>query len=255
MFDLQNLALHWPRLCKYIIKDRIDLSLPEAQRELTCAMAWTQYSLILTFPLKSLTPIIPNRIYYPKWLKSELDLGDHVTGLDIGTGCTAIYPLLGTKLFPGWNWIGTESDKDSFEFACLNVERNQMNEKISIIHTSDYFPNGLLDKLDFVMTNPPFYGSEEEWSRGNSLKSKSKNYTPGYTHEMVTKGGEFNFVLQIIEKSQKRGGIWYSSLFGKKQNYTRMIQYLESQGALIKTCFFHLGKTKRWILAWKFKKD
>lgn len=257
MFDLVRLSESWPRLVKYIKNNKIDLSIPEAQRELTCAIAYADYSLMLSIPKDSLVPVINNRIYYLKWIRNTLNQRDDAVGLDIGTGTSAIYPLLGSRLYPGWKWFATESNQDSFEFGKMNIKRNNLESKITILHTSEYFPVELeLENIDFVMTNPPFYGSEEELSSGNKRKRLSKKYIPGSSHELYTKGGEFQFVFQIIEECliRKKFGIWFSCLIGKKENWTRLYKILSQNhnNVDIRSGNFNLGKTRRWLLAWKF---
>ena len=56
-----------------------------------------------------LCPTVPNRLNYICWVKDLLDslvnLPGTVTGVDIGVGASAIYPLLGHTQY-GWHFIG-----------------------------------------------------------------------------------------------------------------------------------------------------
>ena len=59
---------------------------------------------------------MPNRLNYICWIKDLLQL-DHpglndetVRGIDIGTGASLIYPLLGSKVY-GWSFTATDIDR------------------------------------------------------------------------------------------------------------------------------------------------
>ena len=48
----------------------------------------------------------------------------------VGTGASCIYPLLGAKL-NGWQFLATEIDEEAIRFACENVSRNGLSDKIT----------------------------------------------------------------------------------------------------------------------------
>ncbi|CAM9655593.1 unnamed protein product [Laminaria digitata] len=95
-------------------------------------------------------------------------------GIDIGTGASCIYPLLGAKV-SGWSFLATETDAVSAEWADKNVRSNDLHDQVTVrvVPSSDATdqdaPGPLLTALteedgdfDFSMTNPPFFESEEE---------------------------------------------------------------------------------------------
>lgn len=47
-----------------------------------------------------------------------------------GTGASSIYPLLGTTL-NGWRFLATEIDDTSVQYALDNVSRNNLQDKIN----------------------------------------------------------------------------------------------------------------------------
>jgi 23S rRNA A1618 N6-methylase RlmF len=55
--------------------------------------------------------------------------------IDIGTGSTAIYPLLGCRRFPSWKFYATEADPDSFHYSQGNISRNFLSGQIALIKT------------------------------------------------------------------------------------------------------------------------
>jgi len=74
------------------------------------------------------------------------------------------------------------------------------------------------------MCNPPFFSEMKEkiWNPETSCEAT--------TNELVTKGGEFEFIRCMIEESVKyKGRIrWYSSMIGRKVNVKKLLKELHS---------------------------
>jgi len=60
-------------------------------------------------PINNLCPRIPSRVNYILWLRWQIKDKIEVV-LDIGTGATLIYPLIGVKMY-NWRFIATEIDE------------------------------------------------------------------------------------------------------------------------------------------------
>ena len=89
-----------------VMDDRFNLSLTRAI--LKVHFGYDYFFL----PAGHLIPPVPNRQCYLDWLAVLLD--DHVAlplGLDVGTGASCIYPLLGAKM--GWRFLATDVDAES----------------------------------------------------------------------------------------------------------------------------------------------
>ena len=74
-------------------------------------------------PASHLCPGIPGRINYLSWLHDVLHLlpkyaqaKDPLLGIDVGTGASCIYPLLGNALYH-WEFIATDIDPESIASA------------------------------------------------------------------------------------------------------------------------------------------
>jgi 23S rRNA A1618 N6-methylase RlmF len=104
---------------------------------LTYAILAVDYQLKLEIPLTTLTPMIPNRIMYLQFIHQHcIRASDkQIHAIDIGTGASCIYPLLGCRLYH-WSFIATEIDPTSVEYALANVHRNHYSEKIKVLHSS-----------------------------------------------------------------------------------------------------------------------
>lgn len=114
-----------------------------------------------------------------------------------------------------------------------------------------------LKRIDFTMTNPPFYESEVEM-----LKSASKKDRPphsactGAPIEMVCEGGEVAFVSRVLEESLflKERVQWYTAMFGMVTSLEIMVDKLRDRAIdnYAVTEFVQGNRTRRWALAWSF---
>ena len=110
-YDFDVLTKHNNNLISYVTKNdygnlTIDFSDPKAVKELNLTLLQVYYGINKwVFPDENLCPPIPGRvdyIHYVSELLSDSKNIDKITVLDIGTGATCIYPLLGVKEYD-WN--------------------------------------------------------------------------------------------------------------------------------------------------------
>ncbi|KAI9010990.1 hypothetical protein CLU79DRAFT_446415 [Phycomyces nitens] len=245
----------------------IDFKDPRAVRALSIALLEHDFGLEVDFPLDSLCPTVPNRLNYILWLQDLLketmpDRSDHVLGMDIGVGASCIYPLLGCVGDPTWSFIGTDIDQRSIEYARKNIERNQLQDRITLIHNTD--PNRLflwdkipLDKkFAFCMCNPPFYSSQDEIRENSQAKFLEPSAAcTGTKAEMITEGGEYGFIERMIKESilHKDRIKWYTSMIGQKKTIKPIVNTLkESNITNYVVTEFNQGRTKRWAIGWSF---
>lgn len=251
----------------------LDFADPQAVMQLTKTLLRLDFSLRIELPLDRLCPPIPNRHNYILWLKDLVDSTSpsysptyeparRVTGLDIGTGASLIYPLLGCAQRPAWSFIATDVDAKSLTFARRNVELNNLQSRVRVVGRDVDAPLLPLDELDvetigFVMVNPPFYTSESELLDLARQKSRPPNSAcTGASIEMVCEGGEIGFVRRIIDESLKlRTRVqWYTSMLGKQSSLDVLIGILMEHGIdnYAVTAFVQGNKTRRWALGWSF---
>ncbi|KAJ3386194.1 hypothetical protein HDU92_002648 [Lobulomyces angularis] len=78
----------------------------------------------------------------------------------------------------------------------------------------------------------------------------------GVETEMITTGGEFEFILKLFEESLKfKSNIrWFTSLIGKRENFFCLQNILKNENEikLLKFSNFKIGKTVRYMIAWSF---
>ncbi|CRL26544.1 S-adenosyl-L-methionine dependent methyltransferase, predicted [Penicillium camemberti] len=272
--DFAALALQSRDFAKYLNQTgQLDFTDPAAIRQLTTTLLQQDFHLKVEIPEDRLCPPVPNRLNYILWLQDLLDStagGLHegydrdrdVFGLDIGTGCIGIYPLLGCATRPRWNFVATDIDSNNIRTSRHNVALNNLESRIQIIHSDPTGPLFPLEKLgrqtlDFTMCNPPFYTSPDELKQSAEQKEQEPFSTcTGADVEMVTRGGEVAFVKQMIDESlQLRDRIqWYTSMLGKLSSINVLVETLIKHGVtnFAVTEFEQGSKTKRWAVAWSW---
>ncbi|GIK03940.1 hypothetical protein Aspvir_008015 [Aspergillus viridinutans] len=273
--DFTTLALQSPAFAKYVKPNgQLDFSDPDAVRQLTKSLLKRDFNLNVEIPDNRLCPPVPNRLNYILWLQDLLDTtGDQyrddydpdrsVLGLDIGTGCCSIYPLLGCTTRPLWDFIATDVNDENVRTARENVTNNGLDSLIRVFKTEpndDLIPlDTKLDvqRLDFTMCNPPFYASREEMIASAQAKERPPfSACTGAEVEMVTAGGEIAFVHRMIEESLRlrERVVWYSSMLGKLSSVSVIVERLMEHGNnnYAVTEFVQGSKTKRWAVAWSW---
>lgn len=274
--DFAYLASKYPDFKQHIqinLNGRVSLNFkdPEAVRALTCTLLREDFGLSIDIPLERLIPTVPLRLNYIHWVEDLIGHqdSDQTTlrrGIDIGTGASCIYPLLGATL-NGWYFLATEVDDMCFNYAKKNVEQNNLSDLIKVVKVPQ--KTLLMDALkeeseivyDFCMCNPPFFANQLEAKGVNSRNSRrpppSSVNTGGIT-EIMAEGGELEFVKRIIHDSLqlKKRLRWYSCMLGKKCSLAPLKEELRVQG-VPKVTFteFCQGRTMRWALAWSFYDD
>lgn len=269
-----QLAKEYPGLARCLKgTSSIDFHDPESIRQLANALLRKEFNLEVDLPGDRLCPGVPNRLNYILWL-NDLLLDTHeerlsrgppkITGIDIGTGASAIYPLLGCAQFQTWHFFATEIDSKSLSSATTNITQNALEDRVTLLDVSSsstILPEEVITThphpIDFTMCNPPFYASINDM-----LSSAKKKSVPplsactGSTTEMVTDGGEVAFVNRMVEESLKlREKVrWYTSMLGKRSSVEKVVEKLKENGVGNYAVgeFVQGAKTKRWAVGWSF---
>ncbi|KAF2127499.1 hypothetical protein P153DRAFT_295321 [Dothidotthia symphoricarpi CBS 119687] len=253
----------------------LDFHDPTTVKTLSSAILNVDFNLQLSLPDDRLCPPIPNRWNYVSWLQSLIDSTSptysttydparKVTGLDIGTGASAIYTMLCLQSRPNWSMCATDIDKKSFDSAARNLALNSLITRTRLLQTTQLSPLIPLaalgvDRLDFTICNPPFFADEKDMQ--SSLKGEGKMWKPnavctGADVEMMCEGGDLGFVTRIVEESlvlRERVG-WYSSMLCKLSSAKSIVELLKKHGitnwavGVVDTG----SATKRWVVAWSF---
>ncbi|KAI0817027.1 hypothetical protein GGR55DRAFT_578 [Xylaria sp. FL0064] len=271
--DFHRLGLQYPEFGAMLKGGaHLDFTDPAAVMQLTKMLLKEDFGIQINLPPNRLCPPVPNRHNYILWLKELLDstLSSYsqqyeperkVTGVDIGTGASLIYPLLGCVQRPNWHFIATDIDAESLASARENARLNDFESRIRIVdrRDSDSLIPGLDGEttVDFVMVNPPFYSSDAELQELAAQKSQPPHSAcTGAPVEMVCEGGEVRFVERIINESLLlRDKVqWYTAMLGKQSSTEILIGTLKKHkiNNFAVTTFIQGSKTRRWALGWSF---
>ncbi len=229
------------------------------------------------FPDENLCPPIPGRADYIHYIADllresnfgRLPLGDKITCLDVGTGASCIYPVIGVTEY-NWNFIGSDINTKSIASAQNIITHNtQFGDKIACRlqkNPASVF-HGIIDaadKIDITLCNPPFHASAEEAQKGTLRKVKNlsgkKVKTPelnfaGISNELICEGGEHQFIHNMIRESKSfsENCFWFSTLVSKQSNLKGIYKALDSIGAVeVKTILMGTGNKSTRIVAWTF---
>ncbi len=273
-YDFQKLCTSTPILKEFVFTNKfntktIDFANPKAVKSLNTSLLKAYYNInYWEFPDENLCPPIPGRVDYIHHLNDLLkssSITNNISILDIGTGATCIYPLLGNAEY-GWNFIGTDIDNESLKTSQKIISSNNLSKEITLffqnnkdqILSNKSFSNNVFSAS---MCNPPFYGSQYEAIEANARKLKglgiettARNFS-GSQNELWYKGGEKAFLHNYLYQSSlfKTNCFWYTSLVSKKENVTTMQKSLTKLGATdIKIIPMQQGNKVTRIIAWTF---
>jgi len=283
-YDLESLVKTLPELEAFIFTNQydsqtIDFADPKAVKTLNKALLLEYYDLrYWDIPDGYLCPPIPGRADYLFHINEFLTQkrkgveikGDLVRCLDIGTGASCIYPILGSQQF-GWNFVGSEIDPKAADSAEKIIAENpKLEGKVEIRkqYKSSYIFKGIVKKheyYDVSICNPPFHSSAEEAEKGTTRKLKNlkkfrKGEKPilnfgGKSNELWTEGGELKFItnMAVQSKYHSHSVRWFTTLVSKSSNLKRIYEAIKQAGAKeIETIeMTHGNKTSR-IVAWTF---
>lgn len=250
-------------------------------RQLTKSLLKADFNLEIDLSDDRLCPPVPVRWNYVRWVQELVDTTSEdpfressdferdVVGLDVGVGASCIYGLLAARTRERWRMLGTEIDGESIEWARGNVVRNGLEGRVKIVKVDpDGEEEGLVDleglgveRLDFVMMNPPFYASREDFLASANLDHDDETVpsavTIGAPNEMICPGGDVAFVTRLLRSSLTLQGKvqWYTAMLSKLSSLRQILALLKQHDITNFACTsLHPGrKTKRWAVAWSFK--
>lgn len=248
---------------------------PLAVKALNTALLKSHYGIeYWDFPKGALCPPIPGRADYIHYLSDllfdgkspNIKIGDRVKVLDIGTGASLIYPIIGHMEY-GWSFVGTEIYDKSISSAKTIIEKNGLSKKIEIRKQDDafaIFKNLVVEYeyFDALICNPPFYSTEKEAIAANTRKNTNlgnkdthqRNFG-GMQNELWCHGGELNFVKRVINESADHPSLcfWYTTLVSRDEYLDELIEKIDYYDPTeVKIIDLSHGNKKSRVLCWTF---
>lgn len=268
-YDFEVLIAKYPGLERYVVekfgKTTIDFSNPVAVKEFNRALLFAYYGITYwQFPDENLCPPIPGRVDYIHHIADLVKGEEDIKVLDVGTGATCIYPLLGNAVYD-WNFVASDIDSKSLSNAQKIIDKNNLSDKIELRYQKDenHILKGIAseeDSFTVTMCNPPFYKSAEEARGANRRKSRNlgnnavRNFA-GNANELWYVGGEKAFLHTYLYESSQlpKASTWFTSLVSKKEN----VESLQNSGKKLGVKEFKVipmsqGNKVTRIVCWRF---
>lgn len=247
----------------------IDFADPEAVLLLNRALLAVQYGVQgFELPEGYLCPPIPGRADYIHHLADLLGRpdGPDVRILDLGTGASAIYPLLGHASY-GWSFVATDVDLDALGSAERILMANPAFwEAIDLRHQPDpvrIFEGVVAEGETFAacLCNPPFHASRKEARDGTARKwrhlghgGRALNFG-GKAGELWCSGGEVGFLTRMAEEAAQRPSLcgWFTSLVAKSAHLGAIEKAVKASGAAeVRVVPMGQGAKRSRFVAWRY---
>ena len=224
-----------------------------------------------------LCPPVPGRADYVHHLADVLSGGDEamiprgkkVRVLDIGTGASAIYPLIGACEY-GWQFVGTDIDAGALRWARQLVAANaavagliQFRQQAS---PAECFEGVIRGGESFAasLCNPPFHASAEEAAAGTGRKLRglgkggsveTRNFG-GQANELWCEGGELGFIRRMIAQSARVAERcrWFTTLVSQNAHLPALRSALKQVPVTeVRVIEMAQGQKKSRVLAWTYQ--
>ena len=282
-YDFPRLIQASPALENFVITNAhgelsIDFSDPFAVKEINRALLASSYGIkAWDIPPHALCPSVPGRADYLHYLADLLASSNQgvipksksLQMLDIGTGASCIYPLIGHGEY-GWRFVASDINAASLANAQAILDRNPLPAKqitlrlqtspaaifTGVVHDDDWF--------DLSMCNPPFHASIAEAQEGARRKwtnlGRTVDEVPhlnfgGQEAELWCPGGEQTFVQRMIAESAliPTRCFWFSSLISKSASLPGIYAELKRVNVRAhQTIDMRQGQKKSRLVAWTF---
>ena len=280
--DFPALARTEPALAEYFIvtpdgRTSLDFTDPRAVRLLNGALLRRDFGLrFWDIPRGSLCPGVPGRLDYVHALADLIgartqvqgtDPEQGVIGLDIGTGASLIYPILGSRTY-GWRMVGVDTDPTALRVAAAIVKHNPvLHDRVIVRRQPD--PSAIFrgiiepgESFTFTMCNPPFFASaadataaaRRKWDKLGVETTETTFNFGGQPNELWTPGGEPAFLRRMIAESTAFAGrvAWFTTLVSKK-GYLRVAEQAFGRHGITDHRVIKIGRggKQRRILCWR----
>ncbi|MFZ6722020.1 23S rRNA (adenine(1618)-N(6))-methyltransferase RlmF [Undibacterium sp. Ji49W] len=259
----------------------VDFADPLAVKLLNKALLRSNYGVRdWDIPPENLCPPVPGRADYLHYLadllagsnQGRIPKGRQVSALDIGTGASCIYPLLGNSEY-GWSFCASDINAGSLANAQAILDRNPgLGAQIQLRHQTNaqsLFKNMVADDewFDVSLCNPPFHSSAAEAQAGSMRKWENLKKTgnpdqtgpvlnfSGHDAELWCEGGELAFIKKMIVESATIPTkiLWFSSLVSKSANLPAINAALKQvKVSDQKTIIMSQGNKESRLVAWTF---
>ncbi|WP_414663054.1 23S rRNA (adenine(1618)-N(6))-methyltransferase RlmF [Horticoccus sp. 23ND18S-11] len=284
-YDFPQLIQRSPELARHVRPtgfgdDSIDFADPTAVTALNRALLQLHYGVSSwVLPPGYLCPAIPGRADYVHHLADLLagaggtiPCGDRIRVLDIGTGASVVYPIIGVHAYD-WSFVASDIDVRALESARAIVAANPvLAARIECRRQTNplaIFAGVITPGESFALTlcNPPFHASAAAAATGTQRKQRNLGRPAavaspplnfgGQSHELWCPGGEAAFIRRMIAESVAHAGAvhWFSTLVSKRETLPLILRALTAARATdVRTVTLAHGQKQSRFVAWTFRR-
>jgi len=290
-YDFLALCQSSPTLKPYVHTNKyqnlsIDFADPNAVKALNQALLKHHYHVNQwDIPQGYLCPPIPGRVDYIHYLADllsetlpETAMKNRISVLDIGTGASCIYPILGQREYQ-WSFTCSDIDPMAIKVAQQNVSSDKRLKKAitcKLQKESTQVFNNLVqpgERFELTMCNPPFHRSLAEATKGSTRKVKNLEANKkgmkvplntgktaplnfgGQNAELWCPGGEVAFINNMIKESKRIQNqvLWFTCLVSKKDHISQLkLSIKKSNAKQVKIVNMAQGQKISRFIAWSF---
>lgn len=280
-YDFDRLITQTPQLEAFTVLNphgdtTINFQDAHAVRMLNRALLKAHYDIeFWDIPSGYLCPPIPGRADYIHYLadvlaadnNNEIPRGPEINALDIGTGASLVYPLIGQSEF-GWQFTGVDIDPVAVQSAQQIAKANKLAITLRLQETREDIFQGVIkpdDLFHATLCNPPFHASMEKAAKGTQRKwgnlgkgqSRKLNFG-GQNAELWCPGGEIKFIATMVEQSREFADqcVWFTTLVSKRDNLQPLSRILrKAKVAESKVVEMAQGQKTSRFIAWTYMKQ
>lgn len=294
-YPMDKLCQSYPALRAHLISAKsgqksIDFAKPDSVKALNAALLIHYYGMSMwDIPAGYLCPPVPGRADYihgiadllSKENKGKPPTGIEISGLDVGVGANAIYPIIGSQSY-GWRFIGSDIDDIALSSANTLINNNARLKPLFAVrkqHSKNNIFAGVIqpsEHFTFSLCNPPFHKSARDAATGSQRKvlglersmqrqgrkgktsrvEGSKLNFAGQNNELWCEGGELAFIQRMISQSVdvQHQVDWFTCLVSKSAHLKAIETSVKYVGAkkFIQVDMGQGQKISRFV-AWTFR--
>ncbi|ODV81843.1 uncharacterized protein CANTADRAFT_124628 [Suhomyces tanzawaensis NRRL Y-17324] len=188
--------------------------------------------------------------------------------VDIGTGASVIFPVVGLALNDTTRFIATETDTAAMSYAQQVVAADpRLASRITLVLVEPHDALIPVESVEaavaasggsvrYTVCNPPFYEDARDLQRREAGKSRKPNELTASASELYCAGGEVAFVSRLVDQSLELrhhasfAHTWYTSMVGIREHVDQIQAYWTSHGITNTWVQGYGATTRRWIVAW-----
>jgi len=244
----ENLVPKYPKLEKYLINinpPKFDLGDPETLSELNKCLFYELAGIDIELPKGHLIPSFGLRMDYAKAIYDLISNNQiFYPIIEIGTGASASIAMLFAKKYNN-KVIATEINDISFQTALKNIEKNGLENLVTLLKSEGQIINGLIPegRYSALLCYPPIYPSD-------LTKLKKQRGWKGVETELIAGKDALDFTIKLVNEAINSKDVVIDFVTAQIMNRKQLFKLLDLFSDKKKCEYIEIiaGTRKRYIL-------